>query len=96
MAGEDDRLKISRWSGRDGEVDTLIAQMKDLHPDDLERWRRSAPSSAVKSRMEDAVFEGLLATDPERALAKAREVDAPLVSAKRLAIIGELVAGHRS
>lgn len=85
---KNEKLRNSRyWAG--GEVETLIKQVKELHPDDLERMAAMTPSGQVKWKMEDALFELLLASDPERALENARKGDAPLVNAKRLAAIGD-------
>ena len=71
-----------------GPIDILLDAMKSAHPDDLERLAATTPSGALKCKMEDAIFENLLATDPAAALARAKSTDAPLIAAKRLAIIG--------
>ncbi len=84
---KNDRLGIPQWGNQ--EVDSLIRQMKELHPDDLERMAAMTPSGQVRWKMEDALFESLLETDPERALENARSGDAPLVNMKRLASIGD-------
>ena len=84
---ENNKLKLGRYTGQ-SEVEELIAQMKELHPDDLERMAAMTPSGAIRWKMEDALFESLLATDPERALKHAREGKAPLFNAQRLAVIG--------
>ncbi len=84
---KNDRLKVSRYNGN-WELNALISELKDLHPDDLERMAAMAPSGSVKRMMEDAAFGNLLDTDPGRALKKAREGEAPLVNARRLAAIG--------
>ena len=84
---KNDRLKVSRYGGN-WELNALISEMKDRNPDDLERMASMVPSSSMKRMMEEAVFENLLATDPERALEQARDGKAPFVNAKRLAAIG--------
>ncbi|MBC7980329.1 MAG: hypothetical protein H7Y36_07175 [Armatimonadetes bacterium] len=62
--------------------------MKSTNPDDLERLAAITPSGAMKRQIEDAIFENLLATDPEAALKRAKATDAPLVAAVQLAKIG--------
>lgn len=71
-----------------GTMDVLLTTMKDAHPEDLERLAATIPSGALQQKVEDAILENLLATDPAAALARAKSTDAPLIAAKRLAIIG--------
>ena len=79
----------NKLSARDnGPVDVLLDTMKSAHPEDLERLATITPPGALKRKMENAVFENLLATAPEKALAQAKATDAPLVAAGRLAKIG--------
>lgn len=66
----------------------LLVTMKTSHPDDLERMAAMTPSGAMKRKIEDAIFENLLATDPEAAMAKAKATEAPLIAADRLGQIG--------
>ncbi len=85
---KNDKLEVSRYSGHEGPVEILIREMNAAHPDDLERMAAMMPAGKVKRVMEDAVFEKQVETDPEKALETARNTDAPLVAAKRLAMIG--------
>ena len=81
-------LQPTRYSNYSGGVEVLIEQMKKAHPDDLERMAVTMPYGKLKRMMEDAAFEGLIASDPAKALKSAKETEAPLMAAKRLGIIG--------
>lgn len=81
--------KNDKLDSRDnGPVDVLLAAMKSGQPDDLERLAAMTPPGALQRKIEDALFESLLATDPEAALIRAKSTDAPLIAARRLAKIG--------
>lgn len=69
-------------------MDILVATMSAEHPDDLERLAARTPSGELKRKMEAALFENLLATDPAAALEQAKSTDVPLIAAGRLAKIG--------
>lgn len=85
-------LEASRYS--DGQpLEVLIGQMKSAHPDDLERMAAMMPPGKMKRSMEDAAFKNLITTDPEKALKSAKETDAPLVAARRMAMIASLSIG---
>ncbi|RYD23312.1 MAG: hypothetical protein EOP88_04685 [Verrucomicrobiaceae bacterium] len=75
----------------DRALDTLLDAMKSSHPDDLDRLAAMTPSGQVKRKVEDFVFESLLARDPEEALKRAKGMDAPLVAALRLGQVGASV-----
>jgi hypothetical protein len=83
---KNDKLDLRAYG--ESAVDVLLATMKDAHPEDLERLAATIPSSALQRKVEDAILETLLTTDPAAALARAKSTDAPLIAAKRLAIIG--------
>ena len=82
------KLEVSRYSGHDGPVEILIREMQNTHPDDLERMAATLPTGKLKRALDGAVFESQLVSDPEKALEAARKTEAPLISAKRLAMIG--------
>ncbi len=65
-------------------VDTMAAE----RPDDLERLAAQTPSGPLKVKLESALFASLLEADPEAALAKAKETNAPQIAAERLAALG--------
>ncbi len=73
-----------------GALDILLDTMKSQHPDDLDRLAAMVPSGPLKWKMEDALFQKLLATDPEAALERAKATEAPLIAAQRMAEIGAL------
>jgi hypothetical protein len=74
-----------------GPLDILLETLKTERPEDLERLAAMTPSSALKWKIEDAIFASLLATDPVAARAQAKAIGAPLIAAKRLAEIGNSV-----
>lgn len=85
---ENPALQTDRYRSGDGPMDILIATMSAEHPDDLERLAARTPSGELKRKMEAALFENLLATDPAAALEQAKAADVPLIAAGRLAKIG--------
>ncbi|QJE98696.1 hypothetical protein [Luteolibacter luteus] len=54
-------------------------------PEVLQRIIDQAPSGGMKRRMESALFESLLNTDPEAAIRQAKETKAPYILSQRLA-----------
>jgi len=86
---KNDQLK----PGERAPANVLLETMKSEYPQDLERLAAMTPSGGLKWKIEDAIFECLLTTDPAAALAqaKAQADGAPLVAAKRLAQIGSSV-----
>lgn len=83
---KNDKLDIGAYG--ESAADILLTTMKQAHPEDLERLAATIPSGALRRKVEDAIFQNLLATDPAAALARAKSTDAPLIAAQRLAIIG--------
>ena len=84
---KNDMLFATKWGRSPG--DTLIQTMLENHPEDLERLSAMTPPGRMKWRMEAAIFENLLSTDIDAALKNARETEAPLIAATRLAEIGK-------
>lgn len=80
--------KMYDGSSGDGAMNLLVKQMASEHPEDLARLVTQTPSGVAKLRMESALFDNLLKTDPEAALAQAKATDAPRTSAERLAAVG--------
>ena len=85
---ENPALQTNRYGSGNGPMEILIATMSAEHPDDLERLAVRTPSGELKRKMEAALFENLLATDPAAALEQAKATDVPLIAAERLAKIG--------
>lgn len=78
----------SRYGSDNGPMGILLATMSTEQPDDLMRLAAQTPPGELKRKMEAALFDNLLATDPAAALAQAKATDAPLIAAERLAQIG--------
>lgn len=65
-------------------VDTMASE----HPEYLARLVAQTPSGMLKLKMESALFDNLLKTDPEAALEQAKNAPAPRIAAERYAAIG--------
>lgn len=83
---KENELKIDQW--RDGPAEILINTMGEEHPEDLERLAEMTPSGQLKWKMEDVIFQKLLASDQDAAFDYARKIESPLIASKRLAKIG--------
>jgi hypothetical protein len=81
-------LLTDRHRSEEGPLDILLDTMITDHPDDLERLMAQTPSGELKRKMEAAMFENLLATDPEAAIAQAKATDSTVIAAERFAKIG--------
>ena len=66
----------------------LVSQMALERPDDLARLASQTPSGSAKRIMEAALFQNLLKSDPEKAIAEAEASDFPRLAADRLAAAG--------
>lgn len=64
---------------------SLVSILSQERPEDLERIASQTPPGEAKRQMEQALFDRLLETDPDAALDKAREAEAPLIAAQRMA-----------
>lgn len=73
---------------RDPLTDLLVSTLMRENPEDLEKLAAVQPEGEAKRKMEQALFERLLETDPEKAMEQARAVKVPLVAAARLGQIG--------
>lgn len=85
---ENSALQASRYASDKDPMGILLATMSSQHPDDLERLAAQTPTSELKRKMESALFENLLATDPAAALAQAKATEIPLIAAERLEKVG--------
>ena len=65
----------------------LIAQLAGERPDVLARMASQAPSGSAKRKMETALFQNLLKSDPETAIAQALASEFPRQAAERLAAV---------
>jgi hypothetical protein len=66
----------------------VVKTMAQEHPEDLERLIAQTPSGQLKVRLEAALFERLMQTDPAAALAQAQATTVPRVAAERYAALG--------
>ncbi|GAA5122995.1 hypothetical protein JIN84_10815 [Luteolibacter yonseiensis] len=93
-----DYLKENPAAGRqmyssDNEAMTaLVSILSQERPEDLERLAVQTPPGEAKRKMEQALFDRLLETDPAAALDQARETEAPLIAAQRMAKVALGVA----
>lgn len=80
---------IDRYYGSsDSAMQQLVKTMGETQPDALERLIAQTPSGNAKRQMESVLFDNLLKTDPEAALAQAESTKAPRIAAERLAAVG--------
>jgi hypothetical protein len=75
-------------SGNGDAMQMLVKQMAMDRPDDLARLVTETPSGDAKRKMEAALFDNLVKTDPEAALEQAKATDTPRTAAERFAAIG--------
>lgn len=73
---------------KDRRIDVLVATLAAENPEDLEKLAAQAPAGETQRKMEQALFDHLLETDPAAALEQARATEAPLIAAQRLGQIG--------
>jgi hypothetical protein len=90
---ENGTTQRSRYGGRQDVMDAFVKTMSESHPDVLERIAQQTPSGEMKRKMEAALFENLLKTDPEAAIEQAKSTKAPLIAAQRLAAAGMSLIG---
>ena len=69
-------------------MDLLASSMASEQPEALARLATQTPPGELRRRMETALFDNLLATDPEAALERAKATEAPFIAARFLAKIG--------
>ncbi len=81
-------LQTGRYRSENGPLDVLLDTMITDHPDDLKRLVAQTPSGEMKRKMEAAIFENLLETDPAAAIAQAKATDSAVIAAERFAKIG--------
>lgn len=76
------------YGSEEGAMKLLVETMAQAQPDALERLAAQTPSGELKRRMEAALFDNLLKTDPAAALEQATATKAPVIAAQRLAAVG--------
>lgn len=81
-------LQADRYSPNESPLDILLEAMIRDYPDDLERLVAQTPSGEMNRKMEAAMFENLLATDPAAAIAQAKATDSTVIASERFAKIG--------
>lgn len=80
--------ETSKYGGTYDTMSTFVKTMAEVHPDVLERLARQTPSGELKRKMEAALFDNLLLTDPEAAIEQAKATKAPRIAVERLAAAG--------
>ena len=83
-----DWIKENPGPGSDERMEILLATMGSEHPDDLKRLAAQTSSGELKRKMEAALFDNLLATDPTAAMEQAKATDVPVIAADRMAKVG--------
>lgn len=77
-----------RFSGEASLTDLMMATVARERPEDLERMVAATPAGEMRRKMEQTIYQQLVADDPEAALELARKGDVPLVKVDRLAEVG--------
>ena len=85
---ENPSLQGDRYGNRNAPMEMLLSTMSRERPEDLERLAAQTQSGEMKRKMEAALFDNLLATDPAAAIEQAKATAAPLIAAERLSKIG--------
>ncbi len=78
----------NQYGSTENAMELLVKTMGETQPDALQRLAEQTPSGEAKWKMESVLFENLLKTDPEAALAQAKATQAPRIAAERLAAVG--------
>lgn len=73
-------------------MELLVTAMGESQPEVLTQLAKQTPAGLLKWKMEAALFENLLATDPQAALQEAKSTQAPVIAAERLAAVGSSLA----
>jgi len=81
-------LQEDHYSSRESPLEVLVETMVRDYPDDLKRLAARTPSGAMKRKMEAAMFDSLLATDPAAAITQAKATDSTAIVEERFAKIG--------
>ncbi|RYD26193.1 MAG: hypothetical protein EOP87_23155 [Verrucomicrobiaceae bacterium] len=85
---ENPNLSRDMYGRSDRTTDILISTLLRENPGDLEKLAADTPAGAVRRKMEQALFDHLLETDPEKAMEQAKATKVPLMAAQRLGQIG--------
>lgn len=81
-------LAMKTLGGRDYAMEFLFMGIKPTQLKDFEKIAAMTPPGAVKRGMEARLFDQLVTSDSEAALAEAKATKAPLIAAQRLAQVG--------
>lgn len=81
-------ISDTRYSGDQSVVDLMVGTMARERPEDLDRMMAAAPAGQMRRKMEEVMYQQLVADDPEAALELARKGAVPLVKVQQLAQVG--------
>lgn len=93
---ENPSLNRDRYGRTDRTADLLISTLLRESPGDLEKLAAAIPAGATKRKMEQALFDHLLETDPDKAMEQAKATKVPLIAVQRLGQIGLGLVGSDS
>ncbi|MDB6076832.1 MAG: hypothetical protein JWO82_579 [Akkermansiaceae bacterium] len=80
--------RASRYYGnQDGSMDLLLKNMATSQPEVLQRIADQTPPGDAKRKMNRLLFDQLVKTDPDAALAQANATKGPRIAAERLAAV---------
>ncbi len=85
---ENPGVQLDRYRPGKDAMAILVASMSTEHPEDLRRLAEQTPSGELKRKMEAALFESLLATDPAAAIEQAKITASSAIAAERYSKIG--------
>ncbi|MCU0749158.1 MAG: hypothetical protein MUF13_06380 [Akkermansiaceae bacterium] len=86
---EENQTTVSRYYGdKESVMRELVETMARSQPDSLQRLADQTPSGELKRKMEAALFDNLVLTDPGAALEQAKSTKAPAIATQRLATVG--------
>jgi len=95
---EDDPHRAFEWLSERSRDADLRSQFVDTvmqeNPGVLSELTAGMPSGAAKRVFEDAIFNRLAETNPEKALEDARKIEAPLLAAQRLTQVGKAMVSE--
>lgn len=69
-------------------MDILISTMNTEQPDELIKLAAQTPPGALKRKIDAAIFDNLVASDPAAALAQAKATESPIIASERMGKIG--------
>ncbi|RYD22019.1 MAG: hypothetical protein EOP88_09430 [Verrucomicrobiaceae bacterium] len=78
----------TRYSGEDSVTALMVRTIASERPEDLERMMAATPAGETRRKMEEVVYQQLVADDPDAALEFARKGEVPLAKVQQLAQVG--------